>query len=323
MFDVHVDSHAVYWVQKAGRLHRGSLDGAAPALHIGQYAGTLGGEGIRSDETHVYFLDGAFLRRWPKATGEPCSDYYRCPSVEDTALLWEHPGGPGPLFVDGRYVYVAMDGCAAITRYDKQEMEPVEVYVTLPEQGPGNGPTTLEVDGKDVYCASWGNVFKIPWWDEPLTTVDGNDPSVRLAGSEVPIWAMVLSDEHVYWVERPQVGETLSFGRVPRQGGTPQKIEPPEGVFVNSVSNRIVYDSSHRRVFFSASARPLETTWRNTGAFIAALSTDTLAFTFYARENPTGHFAIDERYLYWTSSYLVYGVRRMPLDTEPLYVIEP
>jgi hypothetical protein len=224
--------------------------------------------------------------------------------------------------VDDRYVYVAMHGCAAVTRYDKQLLEPVEIYVTLPSDGPGWGPTTLQVEGDDVYCASWGNLFKIPWWDELATTVDGNDPTVRLATSEVPIWAMVLSEDHVYWVERPPVGEILAFGRVPRQGGMPERIEPPKSAFREAVSRRLVYDPQHRRIFFSSTARPTKSTGRVPGSFIASLSTDTLAFSFYAREGPTGHFAIDERFLYWTSSHIVGSVQRMPLDAEPLYVIE-
>ncbi len=36
VFDLHVDTDGTYWVQNAGRLHRGSLEGTAEPLHIGK-----------------------------------------------------------------------------------------------------------------------------------------------------------------------------------------------------------------------------------------------------------------------------------------------
>lgn len=321
LFDVHVDGDGVYWAQKAGRLFSGSLDGTAKPKQIGRFQGTLGGDTIRSDDRYVYFVGGGVLSRWPKGGGA-CNDYSSCPEVLNTQLLFEHQGGPGPLAVDERFVYYATHGCAAVTRYDKERFEGTDIFVTLPSDGPGNGPTTLEVDGQDVYCAAWGSIFKLRWWDEDDARIDGTDSAVRLVTSQRRIWAMTLSEEHVYWAEYADVGDTISFGRLPRGGGTLEVIEPPAGVFSYAVSRRMLYDPVGRAVLFGASAMPTDATWMNPGLFIASLSTDDLSWRFYARELPTGYFAIDGQFLYWTSQQAG-AVRRMPLDAEPLFTIEP
>jgi hypothetical protein len=84
----------------------------------------------------------------------------------------------------------------------------------------------------------------------------------------------------------------------------------------------MLYDPVGRAVLFGASAMPTDTTWMNPGLFVASLSTDDLSWRFYARELPTGYFAIDSQFLYWTSQQAG-AVRRMPLDVEPLFTIEP
>jgi hypothetical protein len=322
LFDLHVDQDGVYWVQKAGRLFRGSLDGTAEPVQIGKFQGTLGGDCIRSDDKYVYFVGGALLERWPKA-GAACESESVCPDVQSTRLLFEHQGGPGPLAVDDQYVYYATHGCAAVTRYDKERFEGADVFITLPSNGPGNGPTTLAVDGRDIYCAAWGSIFKVPWWDEDEPRIDGSDPAIRLVSSDRRIWSMALSDEYVYWAEYAEVGDTISFGRLPRGGGPPEVIDPPPGLFGSSVSRRIVYDPHHRALLFGAGAMSTEATALNPGVFIASLSSDDLSWRFYARELPTGYFAIDDQFLYWTSQHLVSSIQRMPLDADPLFVIEP
>jgi hypothetical protein len=320
LFDVHVDADGVYWGQKAGRLFRGSLDGTATPMQIGKFQGALA-DTIRSDDKFVYFVSGTALSRWPKGGGA-CQSYSLCPEVLNTGLLFEHQGGPGPLAVDEQFVYHAVHGCPAIRRYDKERFEATDLFITLPNDGPGNGPTTLLVDGREIYCAAWGSIFKLPWWDEDDGRIDGADPDVRVATSQRRIWAIAMSEEHVYWSEYAEPGDTVSFGRLPRAGGPPETITPPPGVFTYAVSQRMLYDPHRRVIWFAASAMPTDATWMTPGMFVASLSTDDLSWRFYAREIPTGYFAIDDQFLYWTSQQAG-AVRRMPLDAEPLFVIEP
>ena len=82
-----------------------------------------------------------------------------------------------------------------------------------------------------------------------------------------------------------------------------------EEVFGNGVSNSF-YDEARGLIYFSA------------GAWLAALSVQDLRFHFLSHESTTAFLATDADYLYYNSAYLVYAVKKLALDTPPLYVMD-
>jgi hypothetical protein len=292
---MHVDSDGVYWTEKGGELIAGSKDGKKTPEEIGVFTSTLLGITVDSDNTHVYWLDGKRLRRRAKTGGE----------TESIELMWSHEGGD--LAFDDQYIYVALWGCPAITRIDKKSLESETMYIEV--EGIGSGPTTLVVDRGEFFCASWGNIFSIPGWNEPAKLLVAlEDPTTEWTDDR--IWGMVVAGNDIYWVARPSGSRPIYIGKVARTGGDKETFPTRFG----NGTSELVCCPAQRRIYFSE------------GFSLVYFSITDKNYGFMLSDWPTGGIAIDEQYLYWTNyipgSVELGSIKRMPLDHPPMYIFE-
>lgn len=151
---IHVGEHFVYW-DIAGHLMRGPKNGNGPVEEFGLWD-LFGQTRLRGDATHVYWLNRDRLSRRPHHGGP----------LEDIQLPWDHTGGDFRL--DDRYAYIAMPGCPAITRVDKQTLE----QETLEFQGieqPVYAAMILH-EGQ-ILCGSGGRLFVARSWESGIREI--------------------------------------------------------------------------------------------------------------------------------------------------------
>jgi len=142
VYHLHVDGETLYWAQKAGKLMRGPKSGGGKPEQFATFESVAEGSEIRSDATHVYYYDGHFVKRKPKAGGTE----QRYDVGESN--IW------GNFIVEGDYIYQATPWCSPVYRIDKVTGE--QVVWTVPGVTTGSGGAELTLIGDNLYCANVG-----------------------------------------------------------------------------------------------------------------------------------------------------------------------
>src|SRR6185436_1896808 len=181
IYALHVDSGAVYWVQRDQGIYRGSRDGRGPAVRWGAIKGPYS-DTLTSDDQRVYWIEHSkLLYKDKNGSGEG-----------EVVLPWDHTGGA--LAIDDRYVYTAMPGCPAILRLDKQSLALEEMDIPGIAADPRGGMTTLRLRDGGFYCAGWSNIFWIAGWQQPAQ---------KLVSSANRLWGMAPAAGSLYWINNP------------------------------------------------------------------------------------------------------------------------
>jgi hypothetical protein len=232
-YGLHVDADGVYWIQRDGGIYRGSRDGRKTVERWSQlkviYADTM-----ISDRERLYWIAEDQLSWKAKAAGEEGS----------VKLSWNHSGGG--LAIDDRYVYVAMVGCPAITRVDRETLTAEEMYIPdIPVDLNGGGSKVIVANG-GLYCGSWSNVFWIPAWGQPAR---------KVVGIARRIWALDRVGDYVYWLNNPGSSTTrlTSVGRLAISTGVVTEFpeEPVAGAsnFVTSPDGEWLFHTTNATLY--------------------------------------------------------------------------
>jgi hypothetical protein len=322
-----VDADGVYWTQKGGALMVGSLDGAEKPRRVAELASNGGaGEKLGSDSSHLYVLEKTHLVRWAK------TDW------TEQRLELPHDYTGGALAV-GDYVYLALWGCASITRVDKATLALETIYIDIGPVNPERsvGGTALVLDGAALYCGAWYHVFVVDRWPDAtrrssdagadvgaVQCCEGTDcygcgTARRILNAASRIEGLAVVGDDVYWMDRPHSGWVTcadpdgagpmglidcssSIGKVSKRGGTATVYRDNWGS-----AGSLFYASSVDKLFFL-----------NGGPSSFELKTHDYALVLPATHR--GSVAIDDRYAYWTwwGGENVGGrIQRVPLDQEP------
>jgi hypothetical protein len=283
-YDIHLSADGtLFWSQKGGGLYMAPKAGGASPAAIGGWRKSLLGIGIATDATQVYWLDDDKLRRKPRAGG----------TEEAISLPTNYDGGA--IAVDQTYAYVALQGCGAITRIDKTSLVVNTMYIDGVSFTDG-GPTALVIDGEDVVCGAWANVFVVSHW--------GQVP-VHLVDSAQRIWSIAVTPDSIYWLDRPtDVHKGVRIGSVPRAGGAPSVRDTDAS---NGVGLHSAFDTKEA------------TLWFDSGGWVASYSTRKQQLSLVVSDPLTGAGLVaDETYLYWTSFRTHGAIKRMPFDCKPI-----
>ncbi|MDX2053788.1 MAG: hypothetical protein SFV15_15410 [Polyangiaceae bacterium] len=179
--------------------------------------------GIQVDDKYLYWSDAAgssFMRADKTGAGEP-QEIVRCAChplrfVADKAtaslyvlnrdrvlqvdretfvqtalpLDWDHTSGD--LFADDQYIYTAMHGCAAITRFDKLSHAKEVMGISGVKYPARAGYTTLGKAGGKLVCSSPTEVYVIDTWGQGGRRVYDQGNS---------LWGITGVSDSAYWVD--------------------------------------------------------------------------------------------------------------------------
>jgi len=278
---IHVDADGVYWWQGQNSLVQGTRDGSGPAQQVAQWQRGSGARpNIQSDDEHLYWLDKLEIYRRPKAGGE----------AEAISLEIE----ANAFAVTDRHLYAAAWGCPVVMRIDKQTLAIESQSIVL--NNPGSGPTTVFEDDGEVFCSAWSSVYVIRQWGQEAERL--TDVADRIEGA-------VVTGSYVYWIDTHGGGGLATIGRVPRSGGRAEAFDYAD-TFFSLGSTRLVRGASEDALWFSD------------GRYLVSFDTQEHRYSVRAFDAPLD-LTISGDHIYWTAQYLVYEIRRMPLDAPPLY----
>ncbi|GEM_PF-1317903 len=199
--------------------------------------------GIQVDDKYLYWSDAAgstFMRADKSGAGEP-QEIVRCACdnlrfVADSAtaslyvldrdrvlqveretfaqtplpLDWDHSSGD--LFADEQYIYTAMPGCAAITRFDKKTHTKEVMGISGVKYPTQAGRTTLGKAGGKLVCGSPTEIYVVDAWGMGGRRVFDN---VKLG------LGLTGVSNNVYWVDADL---TTTVGWTPVSSGSVQEV---------------------------------------------------------------------------------------------------
>ena len=225
-FEILADAQGVYWTTRGG-VHRGSLDGSDPVERWGTCP--IGVCPLGSDDTDLYWIYRDVLYKRAKAAAPDSAP-------QERALRLRHDPST-PVLVDDTYVYLAMPGCAAITRLRKDADDTgEEMYIEPPQDR--SGTTLLHRKGSTLYCASWGRLYAIPEW--------GAEPAL-LATARYEITGLLPVGAQIFFLDAYRgSGTDGRLSRVPEAGGEVSLVletdlEAPRGLFLDASHDRILF----------------------------------------------------------------------------------
>lgn len=273
-YGLHVDTDGVYWLQKNKNIYRGSHDGRQPAQVFGQirtqYMDTMAGDAKR-----LYWLEGERVRFKDKVDG----------SEGEIPLPWDHDGGA--MAIDDKYLYLAMVGCPAISRIDKQTLVRDELDIPNVALDPHGGGTTLLLRDGGFYCGAWTSVFWVPGWDQPAKRLVST--AVRLAG----LWPVADS---LFWINDPGWSSTRTtyvsrlalatstvtdFPQVPDRGAT-ALVASPDDAWLFAATSTILHAISTKDGRHVEVLPPDREGRRTTSYFMREFTADADALYFVA-----------------------------------------
>lgn len=282
---VHIDRDGMYWTI-VFTLYWGSPNGEKEPQEIARCG--VCGDVLDSDATHIYWLDGSFLRRRSK----------QLDPEEEIALKWSHVGGDA--LVGETYLYTAMPGCGALTRIDKQTLQQEFTYSEV-ERGVGDTRLALADDGT-LYCGAWRRIVRIREWGAAEVVYDGG----------TSIEGVHLTPTHLVWLDNePDSSKQSRVGRMPVAGGDAELFPLP----INGVVERSVLDQASRRLIFIH------------GSWVTSFDLERATFRYIARDY-VRVLEVWKDDVYWTVRNLWdearggawSAIRKLPADAPPVYV---
>ncbi|HEX2880762.1 MAG TPA: hypothetical protein VHO25_14620, partial [Polyangiaceae bacterium] len=215
----------LYWKRTDGAILRAPTDGSASPIELVNCSDCTVRE-FETDGTHVYYLRAA--------AGELLQLEISTGSIQTIDLPWAAPDYG--IAVGRNYIYVAMPGCAAITRVSKATLN-VETMTIDGVAPPGQGYTELIERGEGLLCGGPNELFWIDSW--------GNT-----ARSLAPIHVLhdvAIHDDVAYWKDFDDKSPpNARIGFVPLSGGESTIVEQPHSA---GLGNMVVI-SSLSKLFF-------------------------------------------------------------------------
>ena len=289
VYHLHVDGDLLYWAQKAGKLMRGpKAGGAAPEL-FANWDFVAEGSEIRTDATYVYYYDGQFVKRKPKAGGN-VQQY----DVGD-GNVW------GNFIVDGDYIYQAPPWCSPIYRINAQTGE--QTVLTIPDVVQDGGGSALTIVGGKLYCATvggnGGHIYELP--ADATAAV-----SIR---SGAMMWGLTASAASLVFSTGAATIDWMKFYRL--------DLATYEVTFLaqapRAAAGELEFDAARNAIFVN---------YPSTAGQVGIFHLDSLAFSFLI---PSGRvmqraFTTDADYVYWAQlgPGLPGEIRRISKDAPPV-----
>lgn len=289
VYHLHVDGETLYWAQKAGSLMRGPKAGQAQPELFARYEFVVEGGPIRSDATHVYYLDGHFVKRTPKTGGQPQ------PFDIGEGNDW------GNFIVTGDYVYQAPPWCNPLRRINKETGE--TTLFEAKDVTTASGAAELTVVRQQVYCANvgamGGRIYVLEVGASELTLV-------REGGY---LWGLTAAGQSLVFSSGAATIDLMKFHRFDLTTKTDQFLATAPQV----AAAALAYDERRNLVFVDYAS--------NSGQ-VGFFHLDSLAFSALI---PSGRFMrrafeTDDGYVYWAQQGvgLPEQIRRISKDALPV-----
>jgi hypothetical protein len=260
-----VDDTYVYWSQSAYKIMRARKDGSSGGEAIATFPLNPLGYELASDNKYLFWLDQTRLLRMPRDAKN---------AQEEFPLPWNFEGGD--MLLSGDYVYLAMFGCPAIVRYQRDTLARDDTYIDGVTR-PATGTTGLFKVGDALVCGSGSNIFVIDQW---------GGTARKIVDNVERLWALTVFENTVFWIDHPfDVNVPFAIGATPLAGGAAQLFRAPGG------------DPS------PLFALPTERLLVFTGIGVSTFSISTHEFRFLVRlRGGSDSIAVDDAYVYTISA---------------------
>jgi hypothetical protein len=200
---VRANDDALFMYSDAGRIWRAGLTPDQPPhdwFSCGQCV-----LDFEADNDFVYFLQATDLVRTSSADGPW--------SIDRPADRFETPFNhmSGAMAMDAEYVYSAVLGCGAVTRYHKPDMTPEVMEFSAPPVRDAGSSVLLTRPGGGIVCGH----------ANAIVTADSWGGSTRTLAEVQGLWSLGVTEAAVYWAERKDGPAQIVM--LPWETGTPER----------------------------------------------------------------------------------------------------
>jgi hypothetical protein len=278
---LELDATHLYWTESSAdglNVMKAPRSGAGPVERIGGWdGGSASLQLLALDGSHVYWVDGAALRKLGKRDG-------RLATIE----LGEPLPGGWRLVADREHLYVADRGCGRIGRVAKRGGAPRFVELSGREQHVG---ARLALDATRLYCGSGPELLAVG--------KDLDEPPVVLAwvGERETVGPSVVVDDAIYFARNRAVlgGGEEDLAQVGRSGGPILELGE-----VGLTTAIVRHDEARRRLYWATRSA-------TAGDRVLVYSLTRKSLEVVAEPGPiAGGMTHDAAHLYWAGETAIY-----------------